>query len=541
MLNVAGSAQQGPNPAKQHAGYISAAPDWQLCRDLHTGERAMKKGERRKLYLIPLSGHKDSIPGGLDAYESYVERAYFFGAFGRTVEALTGLVNRIDPNIEAPSKLKPFLEDVDGQGTTAEEFCGQIVEELVKVGRVGVLTDWPQDDGAVRVIAEEEQEFRRPFVTMYYAENILNWREKRVGAKKKLCMVALQEEEEEDGVDEFDTKCIQQIRVLDLSGGYYRMRKFRLKQSTNGDNMARWEQEGQETFPTIAQPGGEKKAMAEIQFDILNHWGAGVTVKKSPMLDLANAAVAHFRNSADYENALHLLGFPQAYMSSFDASEESQLDPTSPPGAKPQQRVYHVGDGTLWQFKGPVKVEAVQLVTELEGLEKGMAQKREDMVALGARMLARDKQVAEAAKTEEMRRQPENSALGKVAQAASKGITRVFQRSADWLKLTGALKVEINTNFFDHEMSPQDLLAFIQAVQEGAFALTDLRWLMRRGNLIRAKRTDDEIDAELEQMGMPMSAAGKVDPNAPPPPVPGQQPPPAPVAEQPPVTPDPLA
>lgn len=501
-------AGETTNPDRKHQEYSSVLPDWLLCRDLFTGERAMKNGDRRREYIVPLSGHKDTIPGGADSYKAYVERAYFFGAYGRTVEALTGLINRVDPTIEAPSALTEFLADVDGQGTGSIEFCAQIVEELVKVGRVGVLTDWPMRDDKTRVVAEDAADYRRPFLTTYHAENIINWRVSRIGAKAMLSMVVVQESEITEGANEFESVVVQQIRVFDLPGGIYRIRKFQLSKSRAGDKAGRWEQVGTDLYPTIGI-GGTPTRMREIQFEILNHWGCGPQAKKPPMLDLGNTCVAHFRNSADYENAIHLFGFPQLYMNNFDAGNENDLDPTSAPGTKSVPKVYHIGDGSLWQFKGPVEVQAIQLNSELSGLEKAMESKRADMVALGARMLAKDKMAAESARVEEIRRQPENSALGKIAQAGSKGLAKIFQRVADWLKISGKINVELNTNFFDHEMAPADLISFIQAVQEGAFALSDLRWLMRRGNLIRAGRTDEEIDAELEQAGMPLSAAGR--------------------------------
>jgi hypothetical protein len=500
------------NPQVKHPCYVSVLPDIQMCRDLDAGEPAVKKGERRERYLPRLAGHKAALLSGRafndDPYDEYVSRAYFFGAFGRTVDALAGLVNRLDPTVEAPPGLDPIREDVDGQGTTLTEFAAKIVKELVKVGRVGLLSDWPSYDDKKRTKEQAASDFRRPYVTLYLAEDILNWRTRRVGAKLKLSLVVLDERINElDPGDELQLEevSIQQVRILDLDpAGDYRMRTFQLRKNTRG--RARWVL-ASTVYPSQTGSVGEPVKMREIQFDFINAEDCHPDLKRPPMTDLAYTVVAFLKNSADYENALHLMGFPQLIIPGYDETQENGSDPTDGPKKVAKQRkVWRIGDGNAWEFKGDVKPFYLSLESDLEELREAMKSKRDDMVALGARMLARDKLAAEAARTEELRRQPENSALATIAQSASRGLTSMLQRLANWQKISGKIKVQLNTNFFDTTMSASDLVAFISAVQEGAFAMSDLRWLMRQGNLLRHERTDAEIDAEVDAQAIPLSA-----------------------------------
>lgn len=506
------------NPQVAHPFYTALLPDLQMCRDLDSGEPAVKRGRNRERYLPRLAGHKAAAQAGNlsvaeDLYEAYVSRAYFFGAFGRTVDALAGLVNRVDPAIEAPAGMTPFTLDVDGQGTTLTEFAAKVVKELVKVGRVGIMTDWPPLDDKKRTQKEEADDFRRPYVTFYHAEDILNWRTRRVGAKSKLSLVVLDERVTEPAPDDelqLEQATVQQVRILDLTeAGHYRMRTFQLRKVGRG--KARWIP-GQPIIPSATGPNGTPKPMTEIQFDFINAEDCHPDLKRPPLTDLANTVIAYLKNSADYENALHLLGFPQLVISNYDESNENGSDPTDGP-VKParQKKTLRIGDGYAWMFKGDVKAYYLALDAKLEELRMAMASKRDDMVALGARMLARDKMAAEAARTEELRRQPENSALATIAQSASRGLTSIMQRLASWQKIPGKIKVQLNTNFFDSTMSAADLVAFVQAVQEGAFAMSDLRWLMRKGNLLRPERTDEQIDDELAEQGIPLSAFDVVD------------------------------
>ena len=62
------------------------------CQSVLDGGRAIKAGEER---FLPK-------PEGMSkaAYAAYVQRALFYGATGRTVEALTGAVFRREPTVE---------------------------------------------------------------------------------------------------------------------------------------------------------------------------------------------------------------------------------------------------------------------------------------------------------------------------------------------------------------------------------------------------------------------------------------------------------
>lgn len=503
-------------PDTKHEQYAELIPDVLMCRDLDAGPKAVKKGPRVTTY-IPMEGGHAADPEGKKRYAAYVERAYFFGAFGRTVDALSGLVNRREPVVsDAPADFKEFLDDVDGQGTKFSGFCASLVKELVKVGRVGLLTDYPVSDGAKLSKAEREALSRRPYLTLFKAEDVINWRTKRVGARSKLSLVVLDERvSTSDPKDPLGLKeiCVQQIRILDLdmaAGGAYRMRTFQLL-TAGKDQPARWVL-GPTVYPTASSASGDPVLIFEIQFDFINAEDCLPGMKRPPMTDLAEAVIAYLRNSADYENALHKLGYPQLYFSGYDPEKEEGYEEGDQTKKGRQKKVWSLGVG-VWTYKGEVKPAYLSLDSSLDPLQQAMTSKREDMVALGARMLARDKLAAEAAKTEELRRQPENSALATIAVTASEGLTRVLKRAAAWLQLDASkISVRVNQEFFESTMNAADVAAWIAAVQEGAFAMSDLRHLMRQGGAIRPERTDDEIDKEIAADGEAMSGF-TADPN----------------------------
>ena len=55
---------------------------------------------RRHQISAPLAGHNPNSP--TDDYHAYLQRALFFNACARTIEALAGMIFRSEPVIRAP-------------------------------------------------------------------------------------------------------------------------------------------------------------------------------------------------------------------------------------------------------------------------------------------------------------------------------------------------------------------------------------------------------------------------------------------------------
>ena len=89
--------------------YAAMADRWRTARDCVIGGNAVKAGGTR--YLPPLAGHNPNSP--TDDYRAYLQRALFFNACARTIEALAGMIFRAEPVIECPEVAAPLIDDVD--------------------------------------------------------------------------------------------------------------------------------------------------------------------------------------------------------------------------------------------------------------------------------------------------------------------------------------------------------------------------------------------------------------------------------------------
>jgi hypothetical protein len=453
---------------KQHRDYAKWLPRWQRCRDAAGGEDAVK--ERGEVYLPRPSGQKDKD------YLAYKKRAYWYNATQRTIDGLTGLIFRKEPQVEAPESMKEWLEDVTLTGISLREFASHVVDNVMQVGRAGILVDYPTVDLTPDLtVAQLEGIGARPYLALYQAEDIINWRFARVGSKTQLVLVVLRETADvvADN-DEFELSEIEQYRVLDLepNTAKYRQRVFR-KDDEKGD----WKSIA-ETYPLIkGQP------FTEIPFVFVGVGRNDGQLETPPVYDLANINLSHYRTLADLENGAHWTGLPTPVFSGLSEDKKE------------------VALGSTEGVVLPIGGEAKYLEFTGQGLqvlENRAKAKEEEMAVLGARILATEKRQPETAETAAIHRAGENSVLASIANTASRGIDRALEIAREWGGLTGDINIQLNTDYLAVQMNPAMLTSLTAALQAGKIGHEDYFWYLQRGDVIREERTFEEMMADIE-------------------------------------------
>lgn len=452
-------------------------PIWNKCRHVIEGQERMHvEGE---LYLPRLSGQSN------DDYNAYVERALFYNATSRTVDAMTGLLFRKPPVMTVPKGMEPWLDNVDMNGNSLMSFVEDLADELLEVGRFGLLVEHPEitiiDNSKEITQAEAEQQNLRPFFAKYAAECVINWRVTTVNNQKTLSMVILKETYEES-VDEFEITNAIQYRVLDIEPitGNYRQRIY---QATD-EKEQNFVQIGVDKFPI--QSG---KPMKFIPFFIVGPKGLCYDIEKPPILDLVNVNVSHYKTTADLEHGAHFTGLPTAVVIGHSMGEDD--DPLK------------IGSAAAWVFSEP-DADAKYLEftgAGLEALEKRIDKKENQMATLGARMLASEKAAAETAETHTIKRQGENSALASIAHSIDAIIVKALTIMSEWSGISGEIVYKINKDFIPTKMEAAHLLALLQVYQGGAMAFSDFIENLQKGEIIDSEKTPEQIKEEIDLAG----------------------------------------
>ena len=439
---------------------LENAPVYSRCRATVAGGDAVKALGAE--HLPPLSG------ADFDANAAYLQRALFFNATQRTLDAFVGMALAKPAAKVIPAALEPIAEDMDGAGTTLETFVRAAVSEVLTVGAGVALIDYPERQANIVTAQQERIANLRPFVAWYPAETILDYRTDKVGFT---FLRLLEEHIEEDG--EWAVKAIPQVRVYDLVEGFVRIRVYR-KMDTGAFEIV-----GGEVFPT--GPSGAKLER------IPARWFGPVedAPGKPPMLDLIDVNLAHYRNSADMEHALHFTGLPTPYAAGVDASD-------FPKGLV-------LGSTSAYAFSdAQAKIAFATYGAEgLGALEKAMDRKVEYMAALGARMLAPDTESPESGKARAIRATGENSALAKLADSVSGSVVWVLQTMAEWAGIAGDIAYSLDTDYLPERIGAQELVALVTSWQAGAISSPELFESLQAGGVIRDDKDYEEHEEEV--------------------------------------------
>jgi hypothetical protein len=436
----------------KHPEYDANLAAWSRARDVLAGEDAVKAAGRK--YLPRLDGQSDA------EYEAYKTRASFFGATSRTVEEYLELIFRKAPALEVggSEKLQTFAGDCDGTGMELARYARLVVTEVLAVGRAGSLVTW---DGS-----------GRPVVSLWKAENILDWAVVHVGERVVLSRVVLR-----DG---------DQIKVL-------RMVEPGEAHGTNGKNgtdgracvvevwqPARDQKDGSdqrewelvETVPLVM----DGKPLSFVPFVFHGPRHSQPEPDRLPLADLIAANLDHYRLDADYKNGLHFAALPTAWVSGFDKAT-----------------VLRIGSSEAWMSQVP---GATAGFLEFSGaglghLEQAMDKVERRMALLGARML--DASPAEQGAALNSKPSSISSGLGSVVAALNESLSRVLQIACWWI-LGGdvdaqAARFTMNTDLTAGGMSGEEITAVVAAWRAGAISRDTMLERLKRGEVLPDGRT----------------------------------------------------
>ena len=230
-----------------------------------------------------------------ESHKTRLAVATLFPAYQRTIEVLGAkpFSKPVTLGKDVPTKLQPWLEDVDRQGRNLHAFLAEVGQEALGYGFSGILVDYPptQDkDGKALYVtkADEQAAAVRPYFVQVHPKNILGWLTDKDGLKQ---LRLLETATEEDG--DFATKEVEQVRVL-TRGAWATWRKVE-----GGNKQDDWAPH--ETGVTTIKG---------IPFVPVYGNRLGFMRARPALLELAYANVEHWQSKSDQQNILHVARVP---------------------------------------------------------------------------------------------------------------------------------------------------------------------------------------------------------------------------------------
>lgn len=450
---------------KEHPDFAEMKSRWGMCKHAAEGEYAVHKEGTK--YLPKLKDEED------EAYALRLRMTPFFNATWRTISGMRGMLFRKPPIVELSPKLQALCENIDLAGTTMQGLAQEVVEEGLKLGRIGLLVDQPTTPAGA-TLADAQRLNLRPFISIYEADSIYNWKEERVNGVTTLTQVRLLESASLTQEDEFATKEEKRYRVLDLAEGKYRQRVFRIAE--DGAEI----QVGEDVFPNMAG-----KAMDFIPFVVIGVDHLGMGVDAPPLIDLVTTNFHHYMQATSYERGCFFSGLPTMFISGMEDSdgEISIGGPIANALGSPQAKAYYV-----------------EVSSNFEALRTNLEDKKREMAVLGARMLEGGKNAGgvEAAETVARRQSGEESVLAAMAETVSQGLARALGWVALWVGDKSPVSYKLNKDFLPQSMTAQDLTALVSAWQNGAISQNTLFENLKAGEIVADTDTFEDEQARIE-------------------------------------------
>lgn len=468
-----------------HEQYRNHAGQWQRCRDAFAGQDAVKaRGQSSQViskekhnylgteYLPALEDQQEA------QYQKYKKRALWFGATKRTVRALVGSIIRKPMQLAGMegNKWEEHLRDVTLSGVSLPMLTQRVIREVMLVGRYGILADLATNGADT------------PRLVGYNAESMTNWDTENIQGKTALSLLVLAELYTVPNADRFKRERKQQFRVLYLDGvdgpPVVQVEVWRRK-IEDGKETDTWViTEGPTPLERLGQP------LREIPFTFFNPTTLEPEVEESPVLELVDANLDHYRLDADLKNRLHLYGVPTPYFAGFEfgpTDDEPDNDRTD--------KVPLGSDYALVAENPQAKADFLDLgdTGEDNGLtaEKGADERR--MAALGARLLEQPVTQAEAAMAIQFRHAGEHATLAGVATTLEEGLTRTMRFYALWaLMPPDNVAIALNKDYFGGRMQPQMLTALVASHQSGEIDDETLYFNLEQGELTMPGDTFDD-------------------------------------------------
>ena len=454
----------------RHEQYADNVDIWIQIDDILKGERAIK--HKGQLYLPKPNPDDDSTEND-KRYKQYLQRALFFNATAKTVSALVGAVYRKKPVVELPDSIEYAKYNIDGNGVGIGQQSQRVTREVLAKGRSGILVDFPRVEGEI-TIERARRENLQPYSIVYDAKNIVNWLTERVGAITKLKTIVLAEQVESI-TSIFTSEMISQFRVLHLDDdGLYVQYVYQI------------DEQNRITEPETIYPlDANGNRLTEIPFVFVGSENNDYTVDESPIYDLSNVNLSHYRNSADNEESSFIHGQPSLFLYVANGAAVTEANPNG----------ISVGARAANVLGQDDRAELLQ-AGENNLPRENMRDKEQMMIMLGARLITPSQQ--ETAEAARIKHSGDNSVLGIIV----KNVDNAYAKVIEWLQLfqTGIEEeflFQVNNDFFFEKMTAQDRQAWIADVLQGAVSLKDYRTALREAGHIADDRTDDEIDGDI--------------------------------------------
>lgn len=445
---------------------------WLKIRDACAGERPIK--ELRTYYLPAMAGMDPT------EYDDFLNRATYYNFSSRTVSSMSGSIFRRQPLVEGLSAaLKLQLQTIAKDHTNFDTFASGACEEIVKLGRYGILVDLPP------IVTTTP----RPYLCGYTAENILDWDEGELD-DGTMGAVRIVLRESNDGRDVATQARQSYVRYRELVLLPNAMGKLEYTQfvysAINADATLDEKYRGAPIVPLL-----RGSPLNFIPFQLIGPHLSSWSVEKPPLEDIALLNLSHYRSYGSLEHGRFFVGFP--IYTAEEPTGGGTLD-------------YKVGPSRIWVMPPGGTAKILEMNGQgLKFLENALFQKEMQAVSIGSKMLGAGGQNTPSKGADQLilEERNEQSVLLKLTRQMDTGFTNVLRWWAQWAGATfeEAKKIQItfNKDFLFDGVGAREFRAVHAMYKDGVLPIEVVFYYFKKAYLIPDWMLIDEFKTLLEK------------------------------------------
>ncbi|UOF80372.1 portal protein [Caudoviricetes sp.] len=466
-----------------HPSLRRLIPQYEMISDCLEGEARVKS--RAEYYLPDPSPANERAEIRAKRYSDYIYRAVFYGVSRYTMNGLLGQIFSKPVEKTFPAELELVIDSPSGDGVGIDFQAKATCEAVLAHSRAGLLVDFPSTDGG----ATAEQVLTgvvRPTITLYSASDITNWRVEDIGAEEVLTLVVLRETQwipqimADDGKeDDFGLKPVIFYRVLRLVDGRATVELW------EPDTQAGGAYRVTEAFPILDHAG---RPFNRIPFRFLGLSTNAIVPASPAFIDLCSLNLAHYRNSADYEEACFMVGQPTPVVSGLTNEwYEKTLNGQIRFGSRGGIPLPEGGAASLLQMQPN------------DAILEAMRMKEAQMRAIGAKLIESN-DTQKTATESRIDATSEGGILASAAKNVSAGYLWALKECCKFLGIDDSeITFELNSDFDITKLSADERREIVAAWQAGILAKSDVYRVYKRGGIATLPFEEAEKEIEKQQ------------------------------------------
>ena len=450
------------DPSKTTPAVDAMREDWAIVDPLMNGTKGMRAAGTALLPKWPKEGK--------EAYKARLDASTLLPAYSETVASMTGRVFAKPVTIgeNVPARIVELTEDIDQQGNNLQVWLQEFFGIGLSRGICIALVDYPRAAG-IRTRADEIAAGVRPYSVIIKPDQVLGWKSVgQAGGQVLTQFRYLESVEEDDPENNFASKTIQQVRVLEIG-------KWAVWRKREVNGKAEWFvfEQGATTLPLIP-------------LAVLYTKRTGFMTAKPPLMELAHLNVKHWQSQSDQDNILHVARVPMLVRTGVSQQFNEQ--------GQPVVQEIQVG-GCLNDLPEGGDLKFVEHTGKAIDAGRVSLQDLEAQMRMaGGKLLQREQSGTKTATQAEEEAAQDNSPLETMAGRLEDCGDQILQLFAMWLSLPDGGNIKVNGNF-DADFIPEVTLPTLLNMRNSG-ALSDETLF---NEMLRRRVVSDDLDWQDEK------------------------------------------